>query len=157
MLTATQVAEIEKRMEDEHRKDREALSRLKRFLDTNSNGNGPTVTAVPDDDPSDSAQYPDTIIGKISAVMQADPTYRWTVPAMHNHLRSIKYPLLAQKPEATIGITIKKLQKRKKIMLVRQGAGRRPNVYRWRTDSKDVTQEGSESERATQGQPAHVH
>jgi len=142
-------------MEEEHRKDREALARLKRFL--SSNGNSQLSLPEMDDDPSDSSQYGHTIIGTIERVMQADPMRKWTVPTMLAHFRSEKFPLHAKTPEATLGVTLKKLVKRGKVRLVRQGAGRSPNVYRWKTEPKEVNQEGSERERATQGQPVHVH
>jgi hypothetical protein len=157
LLTALQLAEIEKSMQEEHRKDREALARLKRFL--NPNGNAPLSATETDDDESDSSQYPQTIIATMERIMRSDPTRKWTVPTMLSHLRSEKVPFGGKTPDATLGYNFRKLVTRGKVRRVRPGAGRSPSVYRWNSQS-DKKEEGSEdspkSERATQGQPAHL-
>ena len=156
MVTALQVAEFEKSMQELHRKDREALAWLKkRFL--NQNGDAPLAATEPDDDASDSSQYPQTIIATMERVMRSDPTRKWTVPTMLAHLRSEKVPFGGKTPDATLGYNFRKLVTRGKVRCVRPGAGRSPSVYRWKTESKEAsTNTSPESERATQGQPAHV-
>jgi len=155
LLTALQLAEIEKSMQEEHRKDREAFARLTRFL--NANGDAPLSATKPDDDPSDSSQYPQTIIATMERIMRSDTTRKWTVPTMLSHLRSERVRLGSKTPDATLGYNFRKLVKRGKVRLIRQGVGRSPSIYRWKTESKESLTNTPESERATQGQPAHVH
>jgi hypothetical protein len=140
MLSADQIANIEAAMEDEHRRDREALQRLKRFLPTNGNSNGKSVAervraaqAAPSlpllGNGTDEDVEIGSIIGTVEKVMFENPTQRWTVPGMVGHLQQTGFPLEAQKPERTMGLIFRKLAKRGRIQIVRKGSGRRPNVY----------------------------
>lgn len=156
MLSASQLAEVEQRMEEEHRKDREALIRLKRFLNTDGHS-GPVIAPMEEEDEHGSP-YPDSIIGKVTILLQTDPLRKWTVPEIVTQLRSERFPLTAKKPESTIGLTLRKLHKRGLIKIVRKSSGHNPSVYRWKTEAKEATsQQGSEGERAAVGQPVHVH
>jgi hypothetical protein len=153
------LVEAQRRMQEEHRKDQEAFERVKRFF--NTNGRLPDSVAHTDsdtdEDPSDTMANTNTIIGQIAHIMESDPTKKWTVPSMLGYLRSQRYPMHAKKPEATIGITLRKLQSRGRIRLVRQGAGRSPSIYKWivRTQPTEGDSDISPtSERATRGQPA---
>jgi len=141
MLNATQLASIEAAMEEEHQKDREALSRLKRFL---PNGNAPKsgrnnnqetlqlssevrmlpLTQQPEEEETN------TIIGTVEATFQSDPERKWTVPAMVMFLQQRGFPLDAQKPERTMGLVFRKLLKRGKVRLTRRGSGRIPHQYK---------------------------
>lgn len=133
MLTAAQLAEIERAMEDEHRRDREALERLKRFLKNGSNGGAKearTAFAMASASADDDEGSSQTIIGKVEEVIFADPEKRWTVPGMVSHLANSGFKFAAKKPDATMGLVFHKLQRRGKVRIVRRGAGRTPNVYR---------------------------
>lgn len=141
MLDANQIAAMEKAMDEEHRRDREALQRLKRFLPTGSSGsNGHDAPIVIDRSGETEARPwedidfveadPETIIGRVETIMMSDPEKRWTVPSMVAHLKTIGFPLEAKKPQATMGLVFAKLRKRHKIRLVRRGSGRNPNTYR---------------------------
>jgi hypothetical protein len=170
MLNPDQIAEMEKAMLEEHRKDREALDRLKRFIPKNSSpakddqvdaeyadveALRPRQRAIELEANDDLA--PHTIIGKVESVMLADTTKRWTVPVMLQLLKGEKFPLAAQKPESTLGLVFAKLHKRGKIRLVRRGGGRTPNVYRGQLPTQEGDSDsGAKSERATHGQPDHV-
>jgi hypothetical protein len=161
MHTFDQIAAMEKNMLEEHRKDREALERLKRFLPKDGD-NPKTGETVQSPDPApllqlDEGLAPNTIIGKVESVMIADTTRRWTIQLMLQQLKHDNFPLAAQKPESTLGLVFAKLHRRKRIKLVRRGGGRTPNVYQGILP----IQEGDsdllpKSERATQGQPGHV-
>jgi hypothetical protein len=162
---------MERAMREEHRKDLEALERLKRLI----HKNGDATCQAPDhkpqqidaeyvdnnDDPLDLQEglFPATIIGRVESIMVANTARRWTVPSMLTELMRQKFPLAAQKPASTLGLVFGKLHKRGRIRLVRRGSGRTPNVFR---AVPPQTQEGDsdisqKSERATQGQPDHVH
>ena len=140
MLDAKQLASIEATMEEEHKKDREALQRLKRFLpNVNGHSSGfrettgqvklPVHVLVPVVNDDDDA-VTGTIIGKVESILMADPTEKWTVPRMLSFLRESGFQLEAQKPERTIGLVFRKLMKRGKVRLLKKGSGRIPNVYR---------------------------
>lgn len=157
MFDANQVAAIESAMEEEHRKDREALQRLKRFLPSNgSNGRVPMI--VIDRSEDSEINYanavetgdPLTIIDKVEEIMQGDPNKKWTVPAMVAYLQQINFPLVAKKPQATMGLVFGKLARtRKTIVRVRKGSGRNPHTYRAipRAHQEDAS-ESSTNERA---------
>jgi hypothetical protein len=143
MLDANQISAIESAMEEEHRRDREALQRLKRFLPLNGNGSGGRVSTFVIDRTNEAQESevldfmdtadsePLTIIDTVEQIMQADPHKKWSVPLMVAHLKNIKFPLEAKKPEATMGLVFTKLmKKRKTIVRVRRGSGRMPNLFR---------------------------
>ena len=149
MVTEKELSEIERRMEEEHRKDREALQRLKRFL---HQGTAPAPIEHVDAEYIDVEDKAQTIIGKVEDVFASDIAKRWTIHNMVVFLKSQKFPLVAQKPDATMGLIFSKLQKRGKIRIVRKGSGRLPNIYR-ATVPKEVGAGDDQNERATQGQP----
>lgn len=162
MHNADQLAEMEKSMREEHRKDLEALERLKRFLPASSiSAQKPEPGATPGSNQQlelEEGLAPTSIIGKVESVMIADTDREWTVPQMLSQLRKDKFPMLAKAPLSTLGLTFTKLTRRGKIKLVRRGYGRNPNVYRGivpQSLSGDSDM-GRKSERATQGQPDHV-
>jgi len=156
-LTAAQLSAIEASMEEEHRRDREALARLKRYATkSGTNGRAPlaTVEHLDGDDDIDSSP---TIIAKVERVMTGDPEKKWTVPSMLTYLQLINFPLAAKKPAATLGLVFKKLQRRGRIRIVRRGAGRNPHVWRGNTPQEGESEISGKSERPTQGQAVHVH
>jgi hypothetical protein len=150
MLDANQLAAIEDAMAEEHRRDREALQRLKRFLPPNgSSGRVTQVLTIHKDVDSEESDDPQTIIDKVEQIMQADPAKKWTVPGMLVHLQQIGFPLAAKKPQATLGLVFAKLvNKRRTIRLFKRGAGRNPNVFRAIPLQEGASDNHSQSERA---------
>jgi len=160
MLDANQISAIENAMEEEHRRDREALQRLKRFLPPSPNGSSsrvaPLVLLDPEPidplGPADAEEdAPETIIDTVDHIMQADTHRKWSVPLMLAHLRNLNFPLEAKKPEATLGLVFSKLtHKRKTIVRVKKGGGRRPALYRGipREHQEDASDSSAQSERA---------
>ena|SRR5581483_3604064 len=157
-LTPEQLSAVERQMEEEYRKDREALARLKRFLKVDAPSENIDGNQSNDSTDVSDAAVP-TIIGKVEEIMTADITRKWTVPTMLAHLRHEKFPLTAQKPEATLGQVFAKLQRRGVIRIVRRGSGRIPNVFKAvpQITKEEATPETSKSERATEGQPVAIH
>lgn len=154
MLDANQLATIESAMAEEHRKDREALQRLKRFLPSNGSNGRVTeqrITIAPNGQIlEESDDDPQTIIDKVEQIMRDDPSKKWTVPAMVTHLKQINFPLVAKKPQATMGLVFAKLvNKRRTIRIVKRGAGRNPNIFRAvQAQQEGVSDNHSQSERA---------
>lgn len=161
MLDANQLSVIERAMEEEHRRDREALQRLKRFLPLNGNGSGSHVSTFVIDRTNEAQESevldfvdgaePQTIIDTVEQIMQADPHKKWSVPLMVGYLKNINFPLEAKKPEATMGLVFAKLmKKRKTIVRVRRGSGRMPNLFRAipREHQEDASDSDTQSERA---------
>jgi hypothetical protein len=155
------LAAMESAMREEHRKDLEALQRLKRFLPANSAAptQQPPVDAKHADTNDDSHDptvdsLAQTIIGKVESIMLADTNKRWTVASMLEELRRLNFPLVSKTPTSTLGLVFAKLHKRGIIRLVRRGSGRTPNVFR---GVQSQSQEGdsevdSKNERPTNGQ-----
>ena len=163
MFDANQIVAIETAMEEEHRRDREALQRLKRFLPLNGNGSGSHVSTFVIDRTNEATESevldfvdaagnePQTIIDTVEQIMHSDPHKKWSVPLMVAYLKNIKFPLEAKKPEATMGLVFAKLmKKRKTIVRVRRGSGRTPNLFRGipREHQEDASNSDAQNERA---------
>lgn len=154
MFTADQLADMERAIEEEYRKDREAIERLKRYLQPRANGTPqrvPLNSFARDDDDDNEVINAKTIIGRMSEIIAENLDQKWTVPIMVGRLRKENFPLHAKKPDATIALAFKKLRKRGKVKLIRQGMGRTPSVYKGISQTQqDVLREldSIESERA---------
>lgn len=155
MIDAKQLAAMERAMQEEHRKDREALERLKRFLHADGNSCGelhePKTVLEQIQEEVDELNT-NTMIGTVEAIIANDPKKRWTVASMLQRLRDDKFPLAADKPQASLGLVFSKLHKRGKIRLVRRGSGRTPHVYRANLPLEGDSETEAKSERPTQGQ-----
>ncbi len=151
-MDAKQLAQIELAMAEDHRRDKEALERLKRFIhgDNGQNTNR-IVSFAPstfvDDDADGGSES--TIRNKVAEVFGADSTRRWTIPQMVEHLQSVDFPLKAKKPEATMYGVFNALRGRGIIRLVRRGTGRNPNTYRLVTAERENGAASEESTRVT--------
>jgi hypothetical protein len=138
MLSMNQVAEMERAMEDEHRRDREALDRLKRFLprvSSNGNGHGAAASSVDSQDTtaqddSEAEVKTDTLIGRVRQLLKNDPSKGWTVPSVIEHLEAGGYTFAAKAPESSLGLTFAKLVRKKEARITRRGSGRIPHVYK---------------------------
>jgi len=132
-MDAQELTEIERAMEAEHRLDREALERLKRFVHQGRNGHSTVAVAAKDDlkrhdDNETAVVY--TIIGKVAAIMTADPSRSWDGMKMLERLKSDGSPVGGGRPASTISRVFRKLAKRGVIRRVRTGKGTKPHVYR---------------------------
>ena len=165
MFNPNQIAAIETAMAEEHRLDREALRRLKRFLPVSSNNDGHAPLTLHRSEQSEAEDRrsleeliadaeedaPRTIIDTVEQVMLANTSQKWSVPSMIAHLKSAGFKLQAKKPEATMGLVFQKLaKKRKTIVRVRRGSGRTPNLYRAipREHQEDSSSSDIQNERA---------
>ena len=140
-----QVAAMEKQMLEEHRKDVEALERLKRFLPSNSSGvtsqgktvlHEPVTPLIPEEDTP--LKY------AIRDIMNNDPNVRWTNSKMLKYLKEIRFTLNAKQPIYSIGQATQKLLNTGEIKLLMKGAGSTPNVFRGLTDLEQAARESAE-------------
>jgi hypothetical protein len=134
-------------LKEELRKDMEAVERVERLIASkNGSLNRPDdrqmalpiilkaqpqdreVTVVEESEEAD-PNLP-TLIGTISQIINADRGVRWTTQKVLSHLGQINYPLKSAKPIFSVGQSLSKLVKQKKIILVRKGTGSTPNLYR---------------------------
>jgi hypothetical protein len=132
-MDAQELELIERRMQEEHRLDREALERLKRFLHPSKNGHNPPVVkptnpASGKDDAETAAVY--TIISKVAEVMIADPARSWNGPDMVAKLASEGMPIAAKRPVPAVTRAFRKLVKRGIVRRVKKGVGTIPSAYR---------------------------
>lgn len=130
-MNAQQLAAMERAMEDEHRKDREALQRLKRFL---PNGNTTPVESAPvatfEESDLQASQPPLTVSEKVTSLMQADYTVSWDSAKLIQSLRAEGYIPKAKKPRGTVNRILRVLKSRGVIRLVRRGKGVSSSLYR---------------------------
>ena len=137
-----QIAAMERQMQEEHRKDVDALERLKRFLPSNGLGATSQVTAqsviplVPEEDTP--------LKDAISDIMDNDPTVRWTNTKMLKYLTDVGFKLNAKQPIYSVGQATQRLLDSEKIKLVRKGAGSTPNIFRGLTALEQAARESAE-------------
>ena len=137
-MDATKIETLERQMIEEHRKDLEALARLKRFLPSNVATASPIderQTKLPvylevrvEDDMDETPVM--TLRGKIEQTVNSDPNLKWTTQKVLAYLRQVGFPLNAKKPIYSVGQTLKILADQGRIRLVRKGVGSAPNIYR---------------------------
>lgn len=134
MLDAKQLAAIELAMAEEHRRDKEALDRMKRFIRGGDSPQQRPLSLAPstfvrdEEDEDDSGEG--SIRSKVAEVFDANPDRRWTIPQMVAYLNEIGFTLKAQRPEATMYGVFQRLRERGRIRIVRRGTGRTPHTYR---------------------------
>ncbi len=150
-----QIAAIERQMQEEHKKDMEALERLKRFIPSSGiNGNASDVHQVPLQSISKIPVTPlvleegTSLKHAIRDIMNHDPSIRWTNVKMLKYLEDIKFELKAKKPIYSIGQATQKLVDGGEIKLVKKGSGNAPNIYRGLNQLEQAAREASENEEA---------
>jgi len=147
MLNADQITALERAMAEEHKRDIEALERLKRFIKPSSNGHKPdmslhdrvkaaantearTQLALSNGEDDVSGEQPSTIIGKVVELLNRDVAKGWTVSGVVAQMKAEGFQLNAKKPDATVGLVFQKLVKREIARITHRGAGRDPHVYK---------------------------
>lgn len=150
-MDARELAEIERRMEEEYRRDREALERLKRFM---SNGDKPqqrsTSSEPRTETPSESEERSEgSIRRKVAEVFAAEPENMWSIPGMVEHLTKTGFPLKAAKPEASMYGVFRVLKERGIIRIVRRGSGSQPHLFRSTAADKDRSATATKDESRT--------
>jgi hypothetical protein len=135
-MDAQELAQIEDAMAEEHRRDREALERLKRFLHHGRNGNTPRASAAPvltiknAGETKAVVKESSTILSKVAAVMTADASRSWNGPQLVEKLASDGNTTSSKRPVAIITRALRQLVKRGTIRRVKKGTGTTPHAYR---------------------------
>jgi hypothetical protein len=129
-------------LEDELKRDLDAVARVRRLMEGKTGGIGPTLApadrermteAVNEDDQEDLDYSPVTSLrGKIEEVINHDPSVKWTTQRVLAHLQRTGFPLRAKKPVYSVGQSLHKLAEKGRIRLVRKGNGSAPNIYKGR-------------------------
>lgn len=129
-------------LEEDLRKDLEAISRVKQILALkNGSLSRPDdrqirlpIRIQEPDDPLDADDVEearsDSLVGTIERIINSDLNVRWTTAKMLTRLQSLKFPLKAKKPIYSVGQSMQKLEEKGKIRIVRRGTGSAPNIYR---------------------------
>ncbi len=128
-------------LEQELRRDLEAIERVKRMM-AFKNNNPPAqraeeskpskIVGLFELDGADETMQPEegvSLRGTIEAIMNADPSLRWTVQKMVQRLKDSGFELKAQKPVFSVGQAMKKLADKGRVRLAVKGVGSAPHVY----------------------------
>ncbi len=162
-MDKARIEEIEMAMREEHRRDEEALDRLKRFLPSNGTNSGNSKRLfeyIPKNDrldpinvghhdsleDIDEALNVVTLRGKIGQTMASDPTKGWTGKKMLKALEEAKFAFAARKPINSVAIAMNYWVKRGFAHVTKRGSGRIPNVIKWLPDKPFPRSESDESE-----------
>jgi len=147
MFTPDQLKQVRAKMEEEHRRDIEALERVARFL-PGSPRPVPDPPERPASTPEPSSFAPaDSTLGMMERLLWRYPSRTWTIQQLKSEMEKQGYTFKAQQPIASMGVAIKKLSDRGKVTVVMRGSGRVPNVYQWKvvdTRSEEFSLEGEE-------------
>lgn len=132
-MDAKQIAAMERAMEEEHRKDREALERLRRFLPSSNNGDSShehSARLTPTVINESREEKPNSIVAHVASIMQADCSRTWEPSSLQAQLKSDGVELRAKKPNRELNRVLRVLRGRGVIRLVRRGSGINANLYR---------------------------
>jgi hypothetical protein len=130
-MTKEEIKTIETAMLEEHRRDLEALERLKRFVpDAAPKGSGSHKTHSVVEEEGDSGADA-SLRDKVAEVLSAEPVKCWTAQKVLDRLIELNFPLGSKKPKNGVSVALGVWVKRGKAHIYRKGSGRRPHVYRW--------------------------
>ena len=144
------VVELEQQMLEEHRKDLEALTRLKRFLPSNDNVGGQETSTIITEPPSHSTiaslvpEEGTPLKYAIRDILNNDPSVKWINKKILQYLLDVGFELKAQKPIYSIGQATQQLLGSGEIKLVKKGFGSTPNILRGLTLIEQVAREEAE-------------
>jgi hypothetical protein len=152
-MDSDQIAAMERQMQEEHKKDMEALARLKRFLPGNgASSNGATSAATHQAASPTQPVFPlvpaegTPLKHAIRDIMNHDPSVRWTNVKMLKYLQDIKFELNAIKPIYSIGGATQKLFDAGEIKIVKKGSGNTPHVFRGLTPLEQAARDAAAKE-----------
>lgn len=140
VLNRNDLLSMKAAMEEEHRKDREALERLLRYLPTATTNGLPANGAARADTPREAPRKrtaqlplldPAGLKPTIEKIMQTHPDKDWSSGSLLVELEKLGAKPKAIRPEASVGQAIRALLEEEKIILSKKGSGRIPHQYRW--------------------------
>ena len=157
------VTELEQQMLEEHRKDLEALARLKRFLPSKDNMGGLETSTTITEPPSHSTITPlvpeegTPLKHAIRDILNHDPSVKWTNSKVLKYLIDIGFELKAQKPIYSIGQATQQLISSGEIKLVKKGSGSAPSTLCGLTSLEQAARESAEARYGMTGHKKEVY
>ena len=143
-ITREQLAAIRKQMEEEHRKDIEALERITSKFSVPSVNHTDSPHKFVERLPMVRPVAADTIRGTaIKVLRQSPPETIWTASGLYRAMRTEQYPFTQDESGATnvLSAALGKLLRSGQLELVARGASRRPAQYRWKGNFVGVEKE----------------
>jgi hypothetical protein len=138
MLDTSQIEQLERKMREEHQKDLDALTRLKRYMPTPAEQVSAAKPKEQGVDPaprladSHTTEVVKSLRAHVAEIMAADPTIMWDAPKMVATLQARGVALQAKTPTPGIQLIMARWLDLGKALLVRKGSGRTPNIYQWK-------------------------
>lgn len=127
-------------MEDEMRKDLDALARVRKMIEAKQPAlqkqanapkhKAPAVTPDVGEPEEEGAVKGTTIRGAIEALINSDPNVRWTKTTVLKKLQSESFRIGANNPMWSVGTALGILAKMGRIRVVKKGQGSEPNIYK---------------------------
>jgi hypothetical protein len=162
-ISPDQFDAMQKEMEDEHRRDREAFDRMRRFVKPATPVTAASVTpkpAVPS--PASTAAVPirstseledeDSLIGSVLDVIRARPSTSMHRNTVYREMKAKGFVFAHGEVQglASVGVALSKLAARQVIRRVRKGAGRMPSLYRAVVERSEPEGAATQTEMALQ-------
>lgn len=139
MLDERQIAEMERRMREEHQKDLEALERLKKYLPSESAKNGAPTRIPASRIPASRIPRKVRAVGGggrtgltkevLAIITEGEQGRQWTRGDIKQELDRRGFAIRAKDDIAAVNQALKSLVARGEIQLLEQGSGSRPSVY----------------------------
>ncbi|MDE0104703.1 MAG: hypothetical protein OXN89_20200 [Bryobacterales bacterium] len=79
---------------------------------------------------------PGTLRSKVIEACESQPEKQWTTREMVAHLEGTGFPV-SEQTARSVSACLWKLSREKKLLVVHQGTGSRPSVYRWKCEEGD--------------------
>jgi len=132
MVEEKQIAEIERRMREEHRLDLEALQRLKKYLPANgTEPSTPTAATSAPSRPTRSKMAPTGLTATVLSIIASDNARIWTRRDIESQLDGRDFVIHAKDKVAAVNQALKSLVGRDQVELVRKGSGSLLAQYRY--------------------------
>lgn len=119
-LTWDIIEALESAMNEEHKRDREALEWLKRRLSGSAGPSPVRSAAVSVAAPTSENEAGLSLVERVTKIINADPTRTWDSPRMLQYLQTQGVELKAKRPLSTLNRIFRKLHERKVVRRVGQ-------------------------------------
>ena len=142
MLTRQSIDDYEKRIEDNYRREKELIERMRALLEeSESGGSVLALPGIPRRSEATKSTLPPleenatatNLSKKIEEICFEYRDEMWSMRRMLAYLRQIGFSL-GDKPEGSISAAMGKLAARGKLKVVKRGSGSAPNIYQWNKD-----------------------
>jgi hypothetical protein len=146
MFTIEQRDAIRAAIDEEYRKDCEALERVMRWATVAGvfpKGGEPPLGF--------SNSNPATLIDNIRMIMRESASRTWSAQTLVAEMKKRGVEMKSRNPVQTVSVTLKKLSDRGQISLIKPGVGREPHFYQWITlKTTSITKEDEGEDAVTE-------